>query len=190
MVAPLAVVASPASAIGFTVNSNGDGGDLLPGNGTCATLTNVCTLRAAVQEANAPGALMSSPCRLRPSALIALTFLQQCDCAGRGRPHHDPAGHWRSSRDAGRSSGSSPQRFHGHRRHRDRGPSGFRRAAVTSRSTGALHRQRCVDRWGGYGPVYSTGGTMDLRNSRSAATPRRVRRPTAGVAALRSIARP
>ena len=39
----------------FTVNSTGDGDDFLPGNGVCETATgnHQCTLRAAIQEANA-----------------------------------------------------------------------------------------------------------------------------------------
>lgn len=39
----------------FQVNSSGDGGDAAPGNGVCETATGngVCTLRAAIQEANA-----------------------------------------------------------------------------------------------------------------------------------------
>ncbi len=37
----------------FTVNDAGDAGDATPGNGTCATAGAVCTLRAALQEANA-----------------------------------------------------------------------------------------------------------------------------------------
>jgi CSLREA domain-containing protein len=37
----------------FTVNSTGDGADASPGNGACATSGGVCTLRAAIQEANA-----------------------------------------------------------------------------------------------------------------------------------------
>ena len=37
----------------FTVNSTTDGTDAAPGNGVCATAAGVCTLRAAVQEANA-----------------------------------------------------------------------------------------------------------------------------------------
>ena len=40
-----------ASAADFTVNSNGDQTDAAPGNGTCATAGGVCTLRAAVVEA-------------------------------------------------------------------------------------------------------------------------------------------
>ncbi len=45
--------ASPISAATFTVNNSGDAGDANPGNGTCATSGGVCTLRAAIQEANA-----------------------------------------------------------------------------------------------------------------------------------------
>src|SRR5207247_2397002 len=37
----------------FTVNSNGDASDATPGNGVCATAGGVCTLRAAIEEANA-----------------------------------------------------------------------------------------------------------------------------------------
>src|SRR5262245_38624343 len=53
----LAVVATSqflttqAAAI-FTVNSLGDTPDATPGNGTCADANGVCTLRAALQEAN------------------------------------------------------------------------------------------------------------------------------------------
>lgn len=48
-VAPLA----PASAAGFMVNSNGEQPDANLADGVCATAGNVCTLRAAVQQANA-----------------------------------------------------------------------------------------------------------------------------------------
>jgi CSLREA domain-containing protein len=46
---------SPVYAATFTVNSTGDGGDATPGDGVCETATGngVCTLRAAIQEANA-----------------------------------------------------------------------------------------------------------------------------------------
>lgn len=37
----------------FAVNSTADAVDVNPGNGVCATSTNVCTLRAAIQETNA-----------------------------------------------------------------------------------------------------------------------------------------
>ena len=48
LVLPLA-----AHAATFTVNSTGDAADANPGNGVCATSGGVCTLRAAIQEANA-----------------------------------------------------------------------------------------------------------------------------------------
>jgi|CXWL01.1.fsa_nt_gi CSLREA domain-containing protein len=55
-------LASPASPVGavplvFVVDSTNDGSDANPGNGVCATGPGNCTLRAAIQEANAnPGA--------------------------------------------------------------------------------------------------------------------------------------
>jgi CSLREA domain-containing protein len=42
-----------ARAATFVVNSTGDAADATPGNGVCATSGGVCTLRAAIQEANA-----------------------------------------------------------------------------------------------------------------------------------------
>ncbi len=47
------LAAAPAAADTYTVNSTGDDVDAAPGNGVCATSDGVCTLRAAVQEANA-----------------------------------------------------------------------------------------------------------------------------------------
>ena len=44
---------TPAAAATFNINSSGDAPDADPGNGVCATSTGVCTLRAAVEEANA-----------------------------------------------------------------------------------------------------------------------------------------
>lgn len=47
----------PAQAATFTVDSPLDAVDAAPGDGVCATAAGVCTLRAAIQEANAlPGA--------------------------------------------------------------------------------------------------------------------------------------
>ena len=43
--------AAPAAT--FTVDSTSDAVDATPGNGTCSTAGNVCSLRAALQEANA-----------------------------------------------------------------------------------------------------------------------------------------
>ncbi len=47
------LVAPLIQAAGFAVNSTVDAVDANPGNGTCATAGGVCTLRAAIQEANA-----------------------------------------------------------------------------------------------------------------------------------------
>ena len=47
---------TPPLAADFVVDSTADISDISPGNGVCATAAGVCTLRAAVQEANAlPG---------------------------------------------------------------------------------------------------------------------------------------
>ena len=46
-------VPSYASTYIFSVNSNVDAVDASPGDGFCLTDTNICTLRAAIQEANA-----------------------------------------------------------------------------------------------------------------------------------------
>lgn len=48
-----ATLSSVSWAATFTVNDTGDAADATPGNGICATSGAVCTLRAAVQEANA-----------------------------------------------------------------------------------------------------------------------------------------
>jgi len=51
----LALIAVPAAAAVFTVNSTADAVDANPGDGVCETASGngVCTLRAAIQEANA-----------------------------------------------------------------------------------------------------------------------------------------
>jgi CSLREA domain-containing protein len=49
----LALIATPAGAASLTVNSLGDEADSNPGNGVCSTGLANCTLRAAIQEANA-----------------------------------------------------------------------------------------------------------------------------------------
>jgi CSLREA domain-containing protein len=53
LVAALAVSAPAASAATLTVNSSADGADDNAGNGVCHTAQDTCTLRAAIQEANA-----------------------------------------------------------------------------------------------------------------------------------------
>src|SRR3990172_8392062 len=45
--------AIPALAATFTVNSTEDAVDIIPGNGICADAFGDCTLREAIQEANA-----------------------------------------------------------------------------------------------------------------------------------------
>lgn len=49
----LSVLASTVPAATFTVDSTADAVDAVPGDSICATATAVCSLRAAVQEANA-----------------------------------------------------------------------------------------------------------------------------------------
>jgi CSLREA domain-containing protein len=52
LVAGVAAACGPAPTT-LTVNDAGDAGDANPGNGTCATTTGSCSLRAAIQEADA-----------------------------------------------------------------------------------------------------------------------------------------
>lgn len=47
------LLAAPAWAATFTVDSTGDDPDASPGDGTCATAGGACTLRAAIDEVNA-----------------------------------------------------------------------------------------------------------------------------------------
>jgi CSLREA domain-containing protein len=65
---------SVAHAAGFLVNSHADAGDARPGDGICATsifFPRICTLRAAIQEANAhPG----SDIITLPAGVYALTL--------------------------------------------------------------------------------------------------------------------
>ena len=51
--AALSLVAVPGHAVTFVVNTTADTADALPGDGICADSGNACSLRAAVQEANA-----------------------------------------------------------------------------------------------------------------------------------------
>ena len=65
------VVVTSARAAPYAVNSTVDAADAAPGNGTCATASGACTLRAAIQEANAhAGADVVS----LPSGLYLLTL--------------------------------------------------------------------------------------------------------------------
>src|SRR2546425_6300878 len=49
----LLLAVAPAAAATFTVNDTADAVDATPGDGSCATAGGRCTLRAAIQEANA-----------------------------------------------------------------------------------------------------------------------------------------
>src|SRR2546428_4296509 len=51
--ASLLLAVAPAAAATFTVNDPADAVDAAPGDGRCATAGGSCTLRAAIQEANA-----------------------------------------------------------------------------------------------------------------------------------------
>ena len=56
VLASLLLGGTPAFAIVLAVNNTADHGDANPGDGTCASLSGVCTLRAAIEETNAwPG---------------------------------------------------------------------------------------------------------------------------------------
>ena len=57
----------------FTVNSTADAVDANLGDGVCATATSVCTLRAAVQEANAAPAVADTI--ILPAGIYTLTLL-------------------------------------------------------------------------------------------------------------------
>ena len=77
--------AAPAGAAPFLVNNAGNGADANPGDGACATAGAVCTLRAAIQEANAlAGADTISfniaglgPHTITPTAISLLTVTSQ-----------------------------------------------------------------------------------------------------------------
>src|SRR6266853_3624466 len=51
--AALSLVAAPGHAATFVVNTTADTADAVPGDGKCADSSNACSLRAAIQEANA-----------------------------------------------------------------------------------------------------------------------------------------
>ncbi|AYQ33261.1 choice-of-anchor Q domain-containing protein [Runella sp. SP2] len=57
----------------LTVNDLGDAGDATPGDGVCATSGGVCTLRAAIQEANALTTCGTVAITITPTGTITLT---------------------------------------------------------------------------------------------------------------------
>ncbi len=64
---------SPAAAATYVVNSTQDRVDAAPGNGVCADVFGLCTLRAAVQEANATPTTFFHVAQLAPGALYDLS---------------------------------------------------------------------------------------------------------------------
>src|SRR5438477_11130812 len=68
--------AVPLSAATFAVNSTRDATDALPGDGLCQTdITDECTLRAAIQEANfAAARSTSAPAISVPTGVYTLTL--------------------------------------------------------------------------------------------------------------------
>ncbi len=62
------LLALDAGATTVVVDSTADLSDAVPGNGFCSVTTDICTLRAAIQEANALTGPTRSSCR-KPLAL-------------------------------------------------------------------------------------------------------------------------
>lgn len=71
MLIGILISASPALGATFTVDSTADAVDSNPGDGVCATAAGACTLRAAIQEANA---LESDDTVVLPTGTFALTL--------------------------------------------------------------------------------------------------------------------
>ena len=72
--AAVAVASAQADTYTVTVNSTKDVVDATPGNGICATAAGKCTLRAAVQEANAhAGADTTIIDRLKADGIFQVT---------------------------------------------------------------------------------------------------------------------
>jgi hypothetical protein len=68
-----ALLAAPAHAATFVVDDTGDAGDSNPGNGTCKAAGNVCTLRAAIEEANALAGADTITFNIAPSGAQIIT---------------------------------------------------------------------------------------------------------------------
>lgn len=85
----------PLLAVEFTVNSEADTSDASPGNGQCLSAGGECTLRAAIQEANA----LEGPDRIELPAgnyvlsvgEIDLTSELECDINARYGTEAKPA---------------------------------------------------------------------------------------------------
>src|ERR1700682_1707889 len=70
-----------AAGLTFTVNANTDAVDVNPGDGVCATALGKCTLRAAVQEANAT---LGADTIVLPAGTFKLTIVGDDDTAAAG----------------------------------------------------------------------------------------------------------
>jgi CSLREA domain-containing protein len=78
---------SPAHAASFQVTSPADAGDTSPGDGICAAVSGACTLRAAIEEANALGGrdAISVPAGSYDFTASALAISEEVDVGGAGR---------------------------------------------------------------------------------------------------------
>ncbi len=77
--------ARPAAAVTFVVDGTMDASDAAPGDGACATVDGACTLRAAIEEANAlPGGahvdLPAATYRLTTHATLEVTGVLGISC--------------------------------------------------------------------------------------------------------------
>src|SRR5262245_13517839 len=77
----LGLSACPAAAVTFTVDTTADAVDALPGDGSCATGAGACSLRAAVQEANA---LAGPDAITLPAGTYVLTLAGNDDTSAAG----------------------------------------------------------------------------------------------------------
>src|SRR5260221_10544571 len=82
--AALSLVAVPGHAATFVVNTTADTADAVPGDGICADSGGACSLRAAVQEANA---LAGADTIQLAAATYVLTGAAGDDLPGSGGPH-------------------------------------------------------------------------------------------------------
>jgi CSLREA domain-containing protein len=73
--------AGPAAAVTFTVDTTADAVDALPGDGFCATAGGPCSLRAAVQEADA---LAGADAIILPAGTYVLTIVGIDDTSAAG----------------------------------------------------------------------------------------------------------
>ncbi|RIK98797.1 MAG: hypothetical protein DCC71_20775 [Proteobacteria bacterium] len=83
----VAFLHAPAHAASFQVTSTLDAGDASPGNGLCADALGACTLRAAIEEANALAGrdAISVPSGSYDFGSSALAISEEVDVAGAGR---------------------------------------------------------------------------------------------------------